>query len=475
MNMRIVTVNATCWQACKQWLEQTSAQDRPHIILLQEHKVLHDEAVAEAQSWAFLVGYTSVWTKAQQGPGGRAVGGTAIFATEQLGLIKPKLGKGVEQHARATIAIAQIPDYGRIVLSSIYGHCNMGAKGDNLKLITSIPQIAESLKLPFLMGGDFNIEPSKLASNGFTSRANTTMVVPTRSTCITHSWKGGSTIDYFVCTKGIEKLISKTSVLIDTAIATHRPVHIEMGIHFKPTCFAKLVVPPALPKEMPIGPSPREPYQWERAEQVLAEAIAHATKAATRQEHTRAARKAQDRAYHYLAKAAETEIIDKMQVELANPTWTQTMKRSRAKRGRAPVFQKVQVTFSAISKIKQEERPSLVQSRRAVNLAHLLRAHAVQSIRSKMPVIDEMSTADFAAHLEHCRASLPQHMSEHKELYSDFRRLATALSLGRTQDNWPVLRRQAIAKTGKLVNRAEALCKASQREEYNKRANTWAT
>ena len=171
---------------------------RPQVLLIQEHKLTNDEAIGDARSFGSLLGYTSIWTKAGFGPGGKPSGGTAILAIAQLGLVKPKLPQGTQVHSRATMGIIQPPTFGRLMLFSAYGISKLGTKGENLELATSIPMVAAILGLPFLAGGDFNMNPPNLKKTGMPKKSSTVIVAPDRSTCVTKSWSAGTTIDFFM-------------------------------------------------------------------------------------------------------------------------------------------------------------------------------------------------------------------------------------------------------------------------------------
>ena len=60
---------------------------------------------------------------------------------------------------------------------------------------------------------------------------------------MTRSWAIGTIIDYFVCSSGLDKLLSQPAVQDGTTLATHRPVTVAFEISAKPTYFNKLVLP----------------------------------------------------------------------------------------------------------------------------------------------------------------------------------------------------------------------------------------
>ena len=161
------------------------------------------------------------------------------------------------------------------------------------------------------------------------------------------------------------------------------------------------------------------------------------------------ARQAQDRAYSYLASAAEHELEEKLQVELFRPQWHLHRQQTRARRGRRPVLQKVMVTFDAITKqTTWKYRPEAKERRRAITFALSLRGHAQQSIRSRPPLIDGMCATAFAAHVQQHvgNGSFGPKLADHVALCQDIARAATALVQARNGSNWLQVRRGILRK-----------------------------
>ena len=87
---------------------------------------------------------------------------------------------------------------------------------------------------------------------------------------------------------------------------------------------------------------------------MLGKAIDIARSAATDPTAIHKARQAQDKAYRYIASAAEKELIDALQVELTHDAWKDTCKRRKARRGKAPFLQKTLLTFTAVARRPKE-------------------------------------------------------------------------------------------------------------------------
>ena len=447
----------------------------PQVIFIQEHKLTKYDDIQEASNFANDYGYKSLWTPASTGQGGKPTGGTAIWAVTQLGLTKPKLL--TSQHARTTIGVIEPPSYGRLALFSAYGAVSLGAKGDNLNMIASFALISESLGIPYLAGGDFNTKPAQLQRTGILKRGTSSMMAPSRSTCITRSWTTGTTLDYYIVTSGLESFFNEPTVIDNTSLPTHRPVKMSMEIKHEPVYFMKLIIPPKLPNQRPIGPAPKADQHWEGAKVMLDKAIDIARCAATDPTAIHRARQAQDKAYRYIANAAEQELTDALQVELSDEAWRDKCKRCKARRGKAPYLQRTLLTFAAVAKRPKEADDNSTEHKaikQALHHANLLRGHALQAIRTKPPKIDNMDVEMYTDHLEkHIKTIEPHIPKEHLDLYKNIHRTATALSTRRGLPDWNKIRCKALQQANTYVQRAEGLLQVHRTARMKRRTKTW--
>ena len=127
LTLHFVTANVTSWTSCREWLKNTPKDPLPHVLMLQEHKLCQARELDEASTFGASLGYTSLWTPAAKGPGGKTAGGTAILAIQQLGLIKPQLPKGLKTHPRLTMGVIEPSTVGKLAIFSAYGKTQLGA------------------------------------------------------------------------------------------------------------------------------------------------------------------------------------------------------------------------------------------------------------------------------------------------------------------------------------------------------------
>ena len=163
-----------------------------HIVMVQEHKLLDDEAIAEAQQWCLKHNWVGLFGKAAKGPKGKPAGGTAVLVKQgfDLGLLSPAM----VAHDRLTAARVEVPGWGIVLCGSAYFQVGTGLGATNLELLAAMGGALDQHRGIAILGGDFNMGPSALRASGFPLRAGLTLVVPAQPTCITKSSR--SVIDF---------------------------------------------------------------------------------------------------------------------------------------------------------------------------------------------------------------------------------------------------------------------------------------
>ena len=59
--LAIETANCTAWASCRAWLDHRKVDDRPAILMTQEHKLRTQPEIDEAAAFLEGRGNTSVW------------------------------------------------------------------------------------------------------------------------------------------------------------------------------------------------------------------------------------------------------------------------------------------------------------------------------------------------------------------------------------------------------------------------------
>ena len=110
-----------------------------------------------------------------------------------------------------------------LLLVAIYGIVD--SPKENMKLMTQIFRACVSRGIPYVVHGDFNVEPDILKQH-LVSEKLWTEVFDCGPTC----WSGDSKpshIDFFACRADFASAIQKPGSFM-TTLATHRPVHYSL-------------------------------------------------------------------------------------------------------------------------------------------------------------------------------------------------------------------------------------------------------
>ena len=131
--------------------------------------------------------------------------------------------------------------------------------------------------------------------------------------------------------------------------------------------------------------------------------------------------------------------------------------RARAKRGKAPVYEKVRIHFDNICR-EPPTSPATTNRRRAQELTKLMLGHARQSIRSQPPLLDGMTVDQLTGEIAAFLAAHPEEKDQdmHRPLI-DAQAVGRALHSGRGQRGWPALRQKALTKARAAADLATRL------------------
>ncbi len=185
-----------------------------------------------------------------------------------MSLSMPRVGGAVVCEARVVSAVAEAPGYGPVAVYSAYLRDGEGLSRANLETLAALGKHVERLgpHMPFVIGGDFQMPPGKIAAAGLAERIRAVIAASghPKGTCRTK--RGRSELDYFYVSNGLASGIHNIRTVESTCIRTHVPVRLS----FRPrlTSARALVVrkPPSLPPRRIYGPLPPPPdWSSERA------------------------------------------------------------------------------------------------------------------------------------------------------------------------------------------------------------------
>ncbi len=187
----------------------------------------------------------------------------------------PRVGSHIVTPGRAVAALLETPGYRPCTVISMYLEDGAGLAAANLTHLEAVGNCiaAQGDGVPFVAGGDMQMDPSVLAAAGFATKTNSVMVASRdpRGTC--RSSRTATELDYFFVHEDMAKGLKSVLAVNDNPIT--RP-HVPVRLAFHPRLVSARALtlrsPPKLPTERIIGPV-LPPPDWsavhERTEQLL--------------------------------------------------------------------------------------------------------------------------------------------------------------------------------------------------------------
>ena len=123
---------------------------------------------------------------------------------------------------------------------------------DNWRILSRVGEIIAMVKLPFVIGGDFQCSPEELRCTGWLEGIEGTLRASGKVTFT--SAQGANEIEYFVVSNGLVSATPLPTIDLDSCIATHCPV--LMGFEGNPRALTVKAFrsPKGFPKKEPRGP-----------------------------------------------------------------------------------------------------------------------------------------------------------------------------------------------------------------------------
>ena len=327
--LRVVTVNVTSAgmplktqahqpkRGLKQYLLTTDA----HVVMAQEVKTSGAKTVL-LQDWARRNGWKALIADAIYCPEAKAHrAGVAVFARDYLGLSWPP-GRGPTCHESRLIAVmVESPGLPAMLCLSVYLQTGVGgASPYNLGLLEYAGRITSLYRMPWIMGGDYQMTAEALARTLFPEAAGARILTDRgpAGTCV-HA-HGSSSIDHFLASDDIASVATDAQARLDACTSPHRPVQICIPAGAGQLQKLAVVQVQRLPNHPVFGPRLPKP-SWVSATKKALDAVrtAQQSTSAAKIQHALAV------AYRTFAETAESELADITGVEL---------KERRRKRGR---------------------------------------------------------------------------------------------------------------------------------------------
>ncbi len=207
-----------------------------------------------------------------------------------------------------------------------YFEVNVGLNHTNCSLLSTVAQWQEAYQTPAIIGADFNLSPRTLSDSNFITRSGLLPIVASDATYRTA--KTASILDYFLMAAPFAERVTTVRVLKDFPVRPPSPVLCTLEVSPDGKVPA-LDVPPRLPLHAPFGPS--LPHRdWRTLSGRIDAALAYCDG-----EHSqREKQQMLDEVYVHFVAELEQQVCER----------TDTPRRRRSRRGRAPRIRWIDVT-----------------------------------------------------------------------------------------------------------------------------------
>ena len=248
----IETSNANSWESLKHAMLSRSSAD---ILLAQETKLLTDAALLSAQRQARSLGWNPTLSMAHRTAQHHGSGGNAILARKGIG-ITPVADTVIRADLRHRIQASWVGGIckGGIYVLSIYLKDAEGLSETNMYILEQAAICIKALKGPWVIGGDWNIEPHLLSAANWLNIVGGVVHAPSQPTCHAHVY------DYFVVHKAISPAIAGVQRLEDAGLFPHFPARLLIRSNALRYQVRKLLKPPMVPGYLPAGPPAPPPF-----------------------------------------------------------------------------------------------------------------------------------------------------------------------------------------------------------------------
>ncbi len=247
----VCCANTNAWSTGQCMLEWFQARgSAPTFVALQETR-LEKPAFGSAQSYARGQGYTCALGAARRtGPaqletsGGTAVLGRGHIAASQAGL---------PADDRITACRYGLGKHIQLVVISVYAHVGVGLAGPNLDLLQRLGELVTSLREPWIIAGDWNIDATLFLQEDWLGKVRGHLLQPPVATC------NEATIDYLIIADVLKCHVEKIEVLEQAPMSPHAPVLVTFKALGRLGTMQKRRVWSSFPTEAPVGPRLQDP------------------------------------------------------------------------------------------------------------------------------------------------------------------------------------------------------------------------
>ena len=243
------TFNPNCGSRALDYLGGTAAD----ACLFQEMKCRMDDLdqqarTAAGQGWRLACGPAKVTEK------DGVSSGVAVAVLGHLGLAHPLKPLSPEADvSRVCVRWLGSVCRGGIHLISVYLRDTEGLSQANLDILHSVAAAISELQGPWLIAGDFNLEPALLRQSGWLQLVKGVVHAPPNPTC------GLKTYDYFVSSDSLAFAVVGIANVVDEGSHPHTPVRLYLRAAPRAIMIRCLCKPTMFGADLPAGCLPAPP------------------------------------------------------------------------------------------------------------------------------------------------------------------------------------------------------------------------
>lgn len=131
---------------------------------------------------------------------------------------------------------------------SVYLKDSDGLSDTNQTILTELAAMVDTVQGPWIIGGDWNMTPDKLASSNWPNIVQGRIHVPSEPTC------NDSVYDYFVVSNSLSHAVQATVRLSDGGCSPHWTTRLYLSGAVRHKAIRRLVKPARVPADLPFGP-----------------------------------------------------------------------------------------------------------------------------------------------------------------------------------------------------------------------------
>ena len=222
-NITIECVNPDSKGPLKQRLDATDAT----IVIAEETKT-NELETDELKHWARRNGWKSIIVPCNAGETSQErSAGVGVFVRSGVGIGLGHIGgRPASFDARALVVKVECKAMQPIAIVATYlYHTEMWSQR-NRDICSWVAEQLNAAAMPFVWGGDFNMQPQAFQRNGVCEQVKAALLAPQEGTCRIGDGKY-SKIDYFLVSHAIKQGFSEATAILDATTPVHRPVQVK--------------------------------------------------------------------------------------------------------------------------------------------------------------------------------------------------------------------------------------------------------